>query len=195
MIPISINLTLAFFNISTVDSDFDAPVIQRSFNPEDQPRNMPADFKVQMDTMIPLMGGHAWDQNKNPPNNLEWVDPIWIMGPYDGGLIAYEPMIPMAFFSGPDREFSEAFSYEGKTIDTLPSSYTVNYDSSTKKISLTFIGISAAGTCDMKVHESGMDEDSMTLEEEDNMIMEDSGAAAATFFRSFVVVMSSFLLF
>lgn len=183
----------AFFNVSTIDSEFKPAVVQRSFNIEDQPRNMPANFVVALDAMVPLMGGHAWDLNKNPPSNLEWADPIWIMGPYNGGLVDYESMIPMSFFSGPDREFSEVFFYEGQTIDTLPSSYTVNYDSTTKIITVTLIGSSAPGTCDMKV-ESVMDE-------ADSMTMEDSGVAAI-FFLSFalpatasIIMMSSFLLF
>merc|ERR1711982_221821 len=77
----------AFFNVSTVGAS-------------DQPSNMPAGFVVGIADNVPLMGGHAWDLNKQPPSSFEWVEPIWLMGPYDGSIVDYEPMIPLSFVVG-----------------------------------------------------------------------------------------------
>lgn len=175
--------TIAFFNVSTISPD-DPASIQRAFDPDEQPKNMPAGFVVGMADMIPLMGGHAWNLDQNPPSSLEWVDPIWIMGPYNGGIIDYEPMIPMAFFmSEEDREFTELLSYEGQTIDSLPTSYTVSYDATTKIITVTLVG---PGTCEAEA------------EDDSSMAMEDSSSSVATFVSvafSASILMASSLFF
>ena len=193
----------AFFNIARLDR-YELGLIQRSFgpdlterDPDKQPKNMPAGYVVGIADMIPLMGGHAWDLNQVPPSSQEWVDPIWVMGPYNGGIIDYEPMIPLSFFSGVDNEFSEELSYEDQTIDTLPSSYTVTYDSTSKTISLTLTGTSASGTCVKKVN-NGVDEDSMLTMDSDESIAE-SGSISFLSFASqataSIIMMTSFFLF
>lgn len=132
---------LAFFNVGTVIE------VQRSAT--DQPSNMPAGFVVGMGDMLPLMGGHAWNPSQEPLSNLEWDTPIWIMGPYDGGIVDYEPMIPLAFVVGDtDHEHSESLIYEGQTIYELPSSYSVEYDATTGMTTVTLIGSSADSCTD-----------------------------------------------
>ncbi len=114
---------------------------------------MPADFVVGMGDFVPLMGGHAWNPVHEPPSALEWVDPVWIMGSYDFGIVDYEPMIPFAFMAGDeDKELMESLSYEGQTIMELPSSYKVAYNATTKEVTITLTGL---GSC-----EAPMEEDS-----------------------------------
>jgi len=133
---------LAFFNFGKVID------VQRSAT--DQPSNMPADFVVGLGEMVPLMGGHAWNPSDEPPSFLEWDTPVWVMGPYDGGIVDYEPMIPLAFITGDtDHEHSESLVYEGQTFDELPSSYSVKYDATTSMTTVVLVGSSAdRSTCD-----------------------------------------------
>ena len=67
---------------------------------------MPDNFVVGLGDFIPLMGGHAWDR-ANEPTSENWVNPIWIMGPYDGTLVDYEPMVPLPFFNGSEDKYYE----------------------------------------------------------------------------------------
>eukprot|EP00979_Chaetoceros_neogracilis_P007873 scaffold1698_cov279-Chaetoceros_neogracile.AAC.32 len=114
----------------------------------DQPSNMPADFVVGMSDMIPLMGGHAWNPSHEPDSVETWDTPVWLMGPYDGGIVDFEPMIPLKFIIGDtDHEYSESLVYEGQTVDELPSSYSVNYDATTSKTTLVLVGSSADKKC------------------------------------------------
>jgi hypothetical protein len=132
--------SLAFFNVGTV--------IGAQCSATDQPSNMPADFVVGMDAMVPLMGGHAWNPSHEPLSSLEWDTPVWVMGPYDGGIVDYEPMIPLAFVIGDtNHEHSESLAYEGQTIDDLPSSYSVNYDTTTSMTTVVLVGSSADKKC------------------------------------------------
>jgi len=129
--------SLAFFNVSRVQC-----------SATDQPSNMPADFVVGMDHNIPLMGGHAWNPSHEPESFLKWDTPVWIMGPYGGNIIDYEPMIPLVFVIGDtDHEYSESLVYEGQTFDELPSSYSVNYDATTSMTTLVLVGSSADKNC------------------------------------------------
>lgn len=115
----------------------------------DQPINMPSGFSNKISDAVPIMGGHAWNSDQEPPSSNEWVDPIWIMGPYDGGIVDYEPMIPLAFVVGDtDHEHSESLIYEGQTIYELPSSYSVEYDATTGMTTVTLIGSSADSCTD-----------------------------------------------
>ena len=132
--------SLAFFNVGTV--------IGVQCSATDQPSNMPADFVVGMDAMVPLMGGHAWNPSHEPLSSLKWDTPVWVMGPYDGGIVDYEPMIPLAFVIGDtDHEHSESLVYEGQTFDELPSSYSVNYDATTSVTTVVLVGSSADKKC------------------------------------------------
>ena len=129
--------SLAFFNVSRVQC-----------SATDQPSNMPADFVVGIDHNIPLMGGHAWNPSHEPKSSLKWDTPIWIMGPYDGNIVNYEPMIPLVFVIGDtDHEYSESLVYEGQTFDELPSSYSVNYDATTSMTTVVLVGSSADKNC------------------------------------------------
>jgi hypothetical protein len=132
--------SLAFFNVGTV--------IGVQCSATDQPSNMPADFVVGMSDMIPLMGGHAWNPSHEPDSVETWDTPVWLMGPYDGGIVDFEPMIPLKFIIGDtDHEYSESLVYEGQTIDELPSSYSVNYDATTSITTLVLVGSSADKKC------------------------------------------------
>lgn len=186
---------LGFFNVAM---DEGSTAIGRSFDPVSQPKNMPRDFVVAMDAMVPLMGGHAWDPMKEPASSSEWVDPIWIMGPYDGGIVDYEPMIPLAFMVGEtDHKFMEKFSYEGQTIDELPSSYYVEYDASTKMVLVTLIGSSAPGSCEKKVEEHSDEDHSHHMDEDKEEDVEDSGSVGVFHSLAFSIVsivMASILL-
>jgi hypothetical protein len=144
----------AFFNVAVASPD----ALERAFDPLSQPANMPADFAVAMDAFVPTMGGHGWNPEHEPPSFLEWVNPVWIMGPYDGGIIDYEPMIPFAFMSGDeDKEFMESLSYEGQTIMELPSSYKVEYNATTKEVCITLTGL---GSCPVEEEPIVVEEDS-----------------------------------
>lgn len=134
--------------MTTADIDLK---IERSFDPVAQPINMPAGFVVGIADMVPLMGGHAWDPNSEPPSNLEWVDPVWIMGPYAGTIVDYEPMIPFQFMNGESKEWKKDLVYEGQTIEELPSSYCVEYDSETGYTTLTLSGPAPASYCEEKI--------------------------------------------
>ncbi len=106
--------------MTTVDSGVTPAIVQRLFDPNVQPSNMPPGFVVGLEDMIPLMGGHAWNPNQEPPSSLEWVNPIWIMGPYNGDITDYEPMIPLSFMVGEtDNTYTEFLSYEDQTIDEI----------------------------------------------------------------------------
>jgi hypothetical protein len=94
--------------------------------------NMPNGFQIGLYDMVPLMGGHAWDFDTQPASSNEWVDPIWIMGPYDGTIVDYEPMIPLSFMTGnADKFYEEELTYVGQSITALPMKYSVAYDAST----------------------------------------------------------------
>ena len=181
-------MPLAFFNIAVVTPD----ALERAFDPLSQPANMPADFVVGMDAFVPLMGGHAWNPLHEPPSFLEWVDPVWIMGPYDGGIVDYEPMIPLAFMSGEDdKVFAESFLYEGQTISDLPSSYTAEYNATTKEVTISLIGV---GTCEAP--EPVIVEESDDEELEGGSDMQESGSASALLALAFSAtsVIASLLL-
>ena len=193
---------LAFFDIATVDAE--------PSNASEPLRNMPADFIVGMADMIPLMGGHTWNPNQLPPSSLEWVKPIWIMGPYDGGLIDYEPMIPFSFMTGQDdKEFTESLNYVGQTIDELPTSYTVKYNATSGVTTVVLKGSAVDGSCENKMDHSEMDhsemdhDDAMMMGGDDAIEMDGddaiSGSVATAALLSFAstasIVMASFLLF
>eukprot|EP00533_Pseudo-nitzschia_delicatissima_P008737 CAMPEP_0116095088 /NCGR_PEP_ID=MMETSP0327-20121206/9477_1 /TAXON_ID=44447 /ORGANISM="Pseudo-nitzschia delicatissima, Strain B596" /LENGTH=369 /DNA_ID=CAMNT_0003586733 /DNA_START=343 /DNA_END=1452 /DNA_ORIENTATION=- len=197
---------LAFFNVATVGTEVS---VQRSFNASEPLRNMPADFQVGMADMIPLMGGHTWNPNQLPPSSLEWAKPIWIMGPYDGGLIDYEPMIPFSFMTGEDKEFTEALDYVGQTIDELPTSYTVKYDATSGVTTVVLKGSAVDGSCENKMDHSDHDDAMMMMDDAIEMDGDDaiemdgddaiSGSVATAALLSFAstasIVMASFLLF
>jgi hypothetical protein len=119
-----------FFNVNTVLGSGDLS-------------NMPAGFVIGLEDMIPLMGGHAWNESNQPSASNPWVAPMWMMGPYDGSIVNYEPMVPLSFVSGDtDNSHEEELTYKGQTLKELPSMYSVEYDAETKFTTLTFKGAS-----------------------------------------------------
>lgn len=66
---------------------------------------MPAGFTVDSTAMIPLMGGHAWNFADQPSDSNSWAEPVWVMGPYDGDIVDYEPMFPLSFVTGDDDQY------------------------------------------------------------------------------------------
>jgi len=66
-----------FFNVNTVLESGDLS-------------NMPAGFVIGLEDMIPLMGGHAWNESNQPSASNPWVAPMWMMGPYDGSIVSFE---------------------------------------------------------------------------------------------------------
>lgn len=105
--------------------------------------NMPAGFEIGMGDMIPLMGGHAWNFTNQPSNASEWEDPVWVMGPYDGSIVYYEPMVPYSFVSGDtEKTYEEDLTYEGQTVKELPTMYTVVYDATSQFTTITLKGAS-----------------------------------------------------
>ena len=111
---------------------------------------MPPGYRVPDTDMVALMGGHAWNPNHEPPSALEWTNPIWIMGPYNGDIANYEQMMPMPFFTGEtDNVWAETFTYEGQTITELPTSMVASYDATTGVITVTLTGPSADGSCEV----------------------------------------------
>mmetsp|Transcript_60181 Transcript_60181/g.67334 ORF Transcript_60181/g.67334 Transcript_60181/m.67334 type:complete len:319 (+) Transcript_60181:16-972(+) len=120
-----------FLNVAKVESGPNAGKIA----------NMPDGFVVGHTDHIPLMGGHAWNPNTVPS---PWVDPIWIMGPYNGGIVDYEPMIPLSFLQGSeDHMYEETLTYVSQTISTLPTKYSAKYDGASGYLTLTLEGKSA----------------------------------------------------
>jgi len=113
--------------------------------------NMPSSFHVGAGDMVPLMGGHAWDEANQPSPEKPFVDPVWVMGTYDKDIAFYEPMLPLSFITGNDDSFFEdSLTYADQTINSLPSYYSVDYDASTKMSTLTFKG---------EVHNTAIDPD------------------------------------
>merc|ERR1719410_535382 len=63
------------------------------------------------------------------------------MGSYDGQLSFWEPMMPIEFFTQQkDMSYTEDVTYQGQTIDTLPTSYSMTYDDTSKRITLILTG-------------------------------------------------------
>ena len=103
---------------------------------------MPENFVVGEGDMVPLMGGHGWDVSNQP--NANWVEPVWLMGPYDGTIVHYETMFPLTFVTGDtSNSYEESLTYVGQTIKELPTSYKLDYDASSKYATLTLHGRSA----------------------------------------------------
>lgn len=117
----------------------------RFFNPATMTNgklsNMPDGFKLGLSSGVPYMGGHAWNFETEPASPQDWKDPIWIMGPYDGGMGDYEPMFPLSFVTGDqDNFYEESLSYVGQTIEELPTYYSVEYKPRNGYTSVTFKG-------------------------------------------------------
>lgn len=120
-----------FFNAATIMAGPDATKLA----------NMPSGFEYQAGDSVPLMGGHAWDSSQQPSGENPWINPIWIMGPYDGTIVDYEPMIPLSFIQGNiDNVYEENLSYAGQTINNLPNKYTVAYNATSAFFTVTFTG-------------------------------------------------------
>jgi len=112
--------------------------------------NMPDGFEYDAVGNVPLMGGHSWNFNQQPSTRNPWVDPIWIMGTYDGKIVDYEPMIPLSFIvGGDDTSYEETLTYMGQTIKELPTNYKVDYNSESGFVTLRFEGNS--NICDKGV--------------------------------------------
>jgi len=122
---------------------FDVAMVPDLLELRTQPNNMPEGFLVGPDENIPLMGGHGLNPDQQPASVLDWTTPVWIMGPYDGGILNYESMVPMAFMSGTqDREYTEDLVYEGQVLRELPSVYRVEYNGITGVVTVTLKGAS-----------------------------------------------------
>jgi len=122
----------AFFNVATIQ-------------PSGKLSNMPEGFEFGLGDNVPLMGGHSWNVENQPDlTSGSWEDPIWIMGSYDGAITNFEPMFPLSFVTGNDNKvYTESLEYVGRTVEQLPTKYTVKYDGTTQFISITFEGKSA----------------------------------------------------
>lgn len=165
---------------------------------------MPPGFQVGMTDMLPLMGGHSWNPDQEPASTFDWVEPIWIMGPYDGGLIDYEPMIPFSFMVGQDdHEFTEALTYVGQTIDELPTSFTVTFTAATNVTTMVLKGSAAQGSCEKEIDYGTHGDHNAPDHDHEGAIaatMDDSAAgsfaATAVLLSSTAsILMASFLLF
>jgi len=155
---------LAFFNVSNVvDVGAGTSVnVQRAIT--DQPINMPEGYRSGITDKIPLMGGHAWNLQQEPPSSMEWVEPIWVMGPYNGDIVDYEPMIPFAFINGEsDKAFTELLTYEEQTLADLPSMYSIEYQAATGIITMTLKGSSGDKSVCQKQDPVPVDEDSLPV--------------------------------
>lgn len=117
----------AFFNVATTT--------------DGSPANMPDGFEVAVFDSVPLMGGHAWHAMNQPPGDNSWSEPVWVMGPYDGQIVDYEPMFPLSYVSGDTSTYwEENLTYKGQTIPELPNRYSVGYDADTKVITVSLSG-------------------------------------------------------
>ena len=124
-----------FLNVNTIIGGSDAGKVA----------NMPDNFAVGLGDFVPLMGGHAWDKANEPNLSTNpWVDPIWIMGPYDGTIVDYEPMVPLSFMSGPeDKYYEDNLNYVGQSISELPSKYSISFDATSGFLTVGLEGKSA----------------------------------------------------
>lgn len=102
--------------------------------------NMPEKFTCDLETALPVSGIHCWDFSKNPAPS-SWADPVLVMGSYDATVAFFEPMVPLSFVTGhTDHYYSEQVDYQGQTIKTLPSEYSINYEANTGRATITLKG-------------------------------------------------------
>jgi len=93
---------------------------------------------------VPVMGGHAWDPDKQPDTAANWTEPVMVMGTYGGKNIYYEPMPPLSFVTGDtDTFWEESIIYENQQTENLASYASVSYDASTGVATATFKGKSS----------------------------------------------------
>lgn len=126
----------AFLNVGTIVAGPDAGKIS----------NFPDGFEFGVADMVPLMGTHSWDVSQAPINGNSWVEPVWVMGTYDGNVADVEPMIPLSFMTGnDDKSYEETLTYVGQTMNELPNKYHVSYDSESGFVTFSMEGQSS--TC------------------------------------------------
>ncbi len=102
---------------------------------------MPDGFVVGQGDNVPFMGGHAWNPSAV---TSPWVDPIWAMGTYNGGIVHVEPMIPLSFMQGDeDQMYEEDLTYVAQTMTSLPTKFSAKYDSADGYVNLILKGKSA----------------------------------------------------
>jgi hypothetical protein len=148
-IPLSVAQTTnsgrAFFNINTIWKQISGPASE----PTGQPANMPKNFTCDMEAAIPASGIHCWDYATNP-TAMTWVEPVLIMGSYDGNIAFWEPMAALSFVTGSeDTYYSDTVEYEGQTIGTLPKEYSISYEAATGRAAIVLKGERAS--CGEKV--------------------------------------------
>lgn len=68
-------LSKAYFNVKKV------------FGTDDY-SNMPKGFVVDDSAFVMMMGGHAWQGDQTPSPDNPWINPIYILGTYDGNIVS-----------------------------------------------------------------------------------------------------------
>lgn len=49
---------------------------------------MPKGFVVDDSAFVMMMGGHAWQGDQTPSPDNPWINPIYILGTYDGNIVS-----------------------------------------------------------------------------------------------------------
>mmetsp|Transcript_31763 Transcript_31763/g.57498 ORF Transcript_31763/g.57498 Transcript_31763/m.57498 type:complete len:312 (+) Transcript_31763:26-961(+) len=130
----------AFFNVATIwELSSNGTVLPNI------PANMPANFTCDIEAAVPASGTHCWDFLTNPNSVESWVDPVLIMGTYDAKIAFWEPMAPLSFVTGVnDTYYSAEVNYQGQTIKTLPTEYSIEYDATTGRATIILNGVKSS---------------------------------------------------
>ena len=106
--------------------------------------DFPASFvNFETDAVI-HMGGHAYDPAKQPASAAEWIEPVIVMGAYNGSNIFYEPMPPLSFVSGDvDHFWEEDIVYANQKTENLATYSSVEYNATTGYTTMSFKGKSS----------------------------------------------------
>lgn len=61
--------------------------VKKVFGTDDY-SNMPKGFVVDNSAFVMMMGGHAWQGDQTPSPDNPWINPIYILGTYDGNIVS-----------------------------------------------------------------------------------------------------------
>lgn len=163
--------------------------------------NMPTEFERPDHGYgpIPHYGLRSWDQSIVPDSPREWNDVPIFMSSYDGNPIMWQAHVPYKMVSGYESQFhSGAARYFETTIQTLPDSWSVHYDTKKDGGRIRFTLVGKAGICrddfkraeeaaggppsfgtstEKEEEQQGQDEDGPERGDEDSTIEEDSSSA------------------
>jgi hypothetical protein len=90
---------------------------------------------------LPYVGQRSWDQKKPPAFPNQWNDLVLFMSTYGGDLVMWQAHVPYKMLNGELDQFnSGSAQYFETTIQTLPDTYSFDYDAGDGKIRYEMIG-------------------------------------------------------